>query len=85
VNDPLDFVDRLARHARRESPRQVEVASRVLVRLQAQPVLLRRPMVVFAAGYAALAVIALIYGFNVLSAAQDPLANAFRIAAGLVS
>ncbi len=84
-HDPLDYVDRLARRARQEAAPARDVSGAVLRRLEAPAATLRNPMFIIAAGYAAVAAAMMVYGWNVVQAIQDPIADVFRIAAGMVS
>lgn len=85
MHDPLEYVDALARRARQEQGASRDVSHEVLRRLEAQSTPLRRPMLIIAVGYAAVAAVMMVYGWNVVASIQDPIADVFRIAAGMVS
>ena len=84
MNDPLDYIEKLAAHARQEEAPQGNVSRLVVGRLHEREDSLSKPMFVFAAGYAAAASMALAYGLMLLNTINDPLSSVFQIAAGYI-
>jgi hypothetical protein len=83
MSNPLDYVEKLASRARLERAPQGDVTALVMDRLQVGGNLLTRPMLVFAAGYALAAVVAVVYGFYLFDTMGDPLTMLFQEAAAL--
>ena len=81
--NPLDYIEKLAGRARLEPAPQGDVTALVMERLRESRNPLARPMLVFAAGYAVAAVIAVVYGVYLLDTLGDPLALLFQEAAAL--
>ena len=84
MNDPLEYIEKLAARARQEKALQGDVSQLVLRRIHEREDSLSRPMLVFAAGYAAAASIALAYGLMLFNTINDPLSSVFQIAAGFI-
>jgi len=80
MNESLHYLEKLADRARQECAPQADVSRRVLHRLPEQKNHLAAPMLVFAAGYAAIASLAITYGVTLLCTANDPLASVFQLA-----
>lgn len=78
MREPMEYVEQLARRARQETAPQGDVSGRVLSRLASGESLLGVPMLVFATGYAALASVALVYGYILFGTINDPLLSVFQ-------
>ena len=78
MNDALDYIQRTAALARQETAPQGDVSRRILHRIHEPEGSLLRPMLVFAAGYAAVASVALVFGGILLSNMADPLSSMFQ-------
>jgi len=81
MNDPLQYVEALAKRAQLERAPQGDVSRRVLPRLTQRTADSGAPMFVFAAGYAAAASVAVAYGYVLLGNMSDPLLSFFQQAA----
>jgi hypothetical protein len=81
MTEPFDYLDKLARRARQDHAPQGDVSQRILHRLAEQENRIGSPMVVFAAGYAAVASVALVYGYVLFGSMTDPLLSLFHQAA----
>ncbi len=80
MTEPLDYLDRLARKAREERAPQGDVRRRVLEGLQPSEPVLIKPMLIFTAGYAAAASVAVVFGMVLLNAMTDPVTSVFQTA-----
>ena len=78
MSKSLEYVERLARRARQERAPQGDVSQRVLSRLGERETVMATPMLVFATGYAALASVALVYGYILFETMNDPLLSLFQ-------
>ncbi len=78
MNAPLDPIERLARRARQEEAPQGDVSRRVLARLVQRESVFGAPMLVFTTGCAALASVALVYGYVLIQNMSDPLMSMFQ-------
>jgi len=74
----VDQLDRLVRRARQERGPQGDVSQRVLSRLAEREPVMATPMLVFATGYAALASVAIGYGYSLFLTMNDPLLSLFQ-------
>lgn len=81
MNDPLDYIDRLAQRARQEEAPHGDVTHRVMQRLHEAENRLTTPLILLTAGYAAAASVAVVYGFMLLNAIDSPLSTIFHVAA----
>ena len=81
MTDPFDYLDKLAERARHDLAPQGDVSRRILHRLPGQESRSGSPMLVFAAGYAAVACVALVYGYVLFGSMTDPLLSLFQQAA----
>ena len=81
MDDPLKYVESLARRAQLEHAPQGDVSRRILPRLTRRESSSGTPMLVFTAGYAAAASLALVYGYILLGSMSDPLLSLFQQAA----
>lgn len=78
MRNVLEGLDRLAARARREKTPQGDVSRSVLARLPVREMAMRRPMLVFAGAYAAVASVALVYGYILLEKVNNPLLPLFQ-------
>ena len=81
MNDALKYVDELARRARQEETPHGDVTHRVMQRLHESDSRLTKPLILMAAGYAAAASVAVVYGLMLLSSINSPLSTIFHVAA----
>ncbi|MBI4829967.1 MAG: hypothetical protein HY801_00095 [Candidatus Lindowbacteria bacterium] len=84
MNDPLEYIEKLAARARQEEVPQGDVSRLVFGRLHESEDSLSKPMLLFAAGYAAAAFITLAYGLALFNMINDPLSSVFQIAAAFM-
>jgi hypothetical protein len=84
MDNQLKIIDDLASDAQREIPPVVNVANRVIYRLQDREASLERPMAFLAALAAAPAVVVLVLTINLIYNMTDPLSGIIWVAASLV-
>ena len=81
MTDPFDYMDKLATRARHDRAPQGDVSQRIQHRLPGRESRIGLPRLVFATGYAAVASVALVYGYVLLGNMTDPLLSLFQQAA----
>jgi hypothetical protein len=81
MTEQLEYIESLARRAQFECAPQGDVSRRVLLRLPSRSRASSAPLFVFATGYAAVASMALAYGYVLLGNMSDPLLSLFQQAA----
>lgn len=82
MNDALKYVDKLARRARQEEAPHGDVTHGVMQRVhEGADNRLAKPLILLAAGYAAAASVAIVYGFMLLNTINSPLSAVFHVAA----
>ena len=84
MTEPLEYIEALAKRAQAESAPQGDVSRRVLARLTKTQPQSSAPMFVFATGYAAVASVALAYGYILLGNMSDPMLSLFQQAAVVI-
>jgi hypothetical protein len=78
MKDASEYLEALARRARQERAPQGDISRRILARLPEPGSVMRTPLLVFASGYAAVASVALVYGYFLLGAMSNPLLSLFQ-------
>jgi hypothetical protein len=81
MDDPLDYINILAHRARQEEPPQGDVRRFVAHHLHDNGNRLTKPLMLLTAGYAIATSIALIYGFILFNAINNPVSTIFQMAA----
>ena len=84
MNDSLERIESIAARARQEKAPQGDVSRLVIRRLRDSGGSLFKPMLVFAAGYAAAASVALVFSITLLNEINDPLTPIFQMASALM-
>ncbi len=78
--DPLDQLNEVALHARRETAPHVDVSARVTSALRAREASIEKPLVIYAALAATAAAITVLFSISVYQNLTDPLVSVFQMA-----